>query len=111
VRELVRRGLLQAIQLSGRIRILPESVAECERGLLGLRRSPGQRRARAEAACHACDALAAPLRTHVKEDHAQCYRLNCHGCGDLRQAQNRTFAKKAIPRPPSADSFCHAEVK
>ena len=45
VRSMVRRGLLEAIQLSGRVRILPEAIREAEHGPLAVRpRKVRQRR-------------------------------------------------------------------
>jgi hypothetical protein len=45
----VRRGVLAAIVLNDRVRILPEAVAEAERGPLAVRPRKAKRRANVDA--------------------------------------------------------------
>jgi excisionase family DNA binding protein len=48
VRGLIRRGVLPAIQLGGRVRVPPEAIRQAEQGLLAVRPRAGRRQERVD---------------------------------------------------------------
>jgi hypothetical protein len=55
VRVMVKRGLLAAIEINGRVRILPEAVAQAEAGTLAVR--PRQAKKREKISAEALEML------------------------------------------------------